>query len=391
LIPEEVLVKNFWEDQIAQMTVEKALDSLYAKALTKANIIPVAQWIIKEVISQSPLKVVLHVEVLPEVEIDEKALKNIKLKKKSIKVTQKEVEAALEDIKRKFTKFENVDDKNYKAKMWDKVKIDTDWYDDKGNLLDTTSMRNFELVLGSNILVPGFEEKIAWHKIDEEFEEDISFPKDYHNKDFAWKTIRFKIKINEIQKAVQPEFTKEFIKDLRWKDLDLEGFKKLIKEEIKDVKESNARIEEEEKLIDELEKVSKLEIWPNLLLNQIEKVFAEVKENLAQTGAKMEDYVKSLGLTIEEYKEKHIKPIALKRLKWELILKKLKDIKKDIEVKKEEIEEEIEKIIKKFENSDVVKRLKELYVEWTKYYEELKLKLHFKKIIDSFFEEDKKK
>jgi hypothetical protein len=29
----------------------------------------------------------------------------------------------------------------------------------------------------------------------------------------------------------------------------------------------------------------------------------------------MEDYVKSLGLTIEEYKEKHIKPIALKRLK----------------------------------------------------------------------------
>jgi putative transposon-encoded protein len=44
-------------------------------------------------------------------------------------------------------------------------------------------------------------------------------------------------------------------------------------------------------------------------------------------------------------------------------LKKLKDIKKDIEVKKEEIEEEIEKIIKKFENSDVVKRLKELYVE----------------------------
>ncbi len=390
VIPEEVLIKNFWEEQIAQMTVEKALDTLYAKALTKLGIIPVSQWVIKEVVSQSPLKVILDVEVLPEVEIDD-AYKKIKLKKKNIKVTAKEVEEALDEIKRKFTTFEKVEDKDYKAKMWDKVKIDTDWYDDKWNLLETTSMRNFELILWSNILVPGFEEKIAGHKIWEEFEEMITFPKDYHNKDFAGKKIKFKIKINEIEQAKQPEFTKEFIKKLRWKDLDLEWFKKLIKEEIKDVKETNARIEQEEKLIDELLKVSKLDIWPSLLANQVEKVFAEVKENLAQTWAKIEDYVKSLNLSIEDYKEKHIKPIALKRLQWELILKKLRDIKKDIEVTNEEMQEEIKKIISKFENSDVVKRLKELYVEWTKYWDELKLKLHFTKIIDSFFEEEKTK
>ena len=389
-IPEEILVKNFWEEQIAQMTIEKALDALYSKALSKEGIIPVAQWIIKEVVSQSPLKVILHVEVLPEVEISDN-YKKIKLKKDKIKVTQKEVEDALEEIRQKFTKFEKVEDKDYKAQKWDKVKIDTDWYDDKGNLLDTTSMRNFELVLGTNILVPGFEEKIVGHKIGEEFEEMISFPKDYHNKDFAGKKIKFKIKINEIQKAQKPEFTKEFIKDLRWKDLDLEGFKKLIKEEIRDVKESNARIKQEETLIDELLKVSKLDIWPGLLAHQIERVFNEIKENLAQTGAKVEDYVKSLGLTIEEYKEKHVKPIALKRLQWELILKKLKELKKDIVVKKEEIEEEVKKISEKFENSEVVERLKELYKEGTKYWEELELKIHFTKLIDSFFEEEKKK
>jgi len=385
-IPEEILVKNFWEEQIAAMTVEKALDTLYNKALLKANIIPVAQWIIKEVVSQNPLKVILHVEVLPDPEISDD-YKKIKLTRKKIRVTKDEVENALLDIQTKFTKFEKTEDKNYKTKIWDKVKIDTDWYDDKWNLLDTTSMRNFELVLGSKILVPWFEEAIVWHKLWDEFEENITFPKDYHNKDFAWKTIKFKVKINSIEKAEKPEFTKKFIKDLRWKDLDLEWFKELIKEEIKDVKESNARLEDEEKLISELLKITKLEIWEWLLKNQIERVFEEIKHNLSQTWAKIWDYVKSLWLTIEEYKEKYVKPIALKRLQWELIIKKLKEMMK-IEATKEEIEEEIKKIISKFENSDVVKRLKELYVEGTKYYEELKLKLSFKKVVDSFFEEE---
>jgi FKBP-type peptidyl-prolyl cis-trans isomerase (trigger factor) len=42
--------------------------------------------------------------------------------------------------------------------MWDKITIDTDGYDKDGKLLETTSMRDYPLVLGSNVLVPGFEE-----------------------------------------------------------------------------------------------------------------------------------------------------------------------------------------------------------------------------------------
>lgn len=288
-------------------------------------------------------------------------------------------------MKKNLLEFEAVTDKRSKAKIGDKVFIDTEGFDKKGKSIETTTMKNYPIILGSNVLVPGFEEKIEWAKLEDELDLDITFPKDYHNKDFASKEVKFKVKVNSIEKAIKPEFTPEFIKQLRGKDLDLDGFKKLIKEELTETKEMNQRLEDENKLIDELLKVTKLEIWESLLKNQIEKVYAEIKENITQSWAKVNDYIASLGMNEEDYKEKNVKPIALKRLQAELILHKLQEIEK-FEVEEKEISKEIEKTISKFESPDVLKRLKELYVPGTKYYEELKGRIAYRKLIDSFFE-----
>jgi len=88
---------------------------MYRDALSKEKIIPVAQAEIKEIISESPLKIKIHIEVFPEIEIDKK-YKKIKLKKAKISVTAAEVKAALGEIETKFTKFEE-GSKATKAKM----------------------------------------------------------------------------------------------------------------------------------------------------------------------------------------------------------------------------------------------------------------------------------
>jgi len=386
-IPEQILVKNYWEDYINQMTVDFAIDDLYKKALTKEKIVPVAQGEIKEIISQNPLKLKMHVEILPTVEIDPK-YKDIKLTRKKTSVNAEEVKNALAEIEQKFTKFEEVSDKRSKAAMWDRVTIDTQGYDLEWKELDSTKMQDYPIILWSNVLVPWFEEKIVGAKLNDELDLDIDFPKDYHNKDFAGKKTKFKVTIKKLEKAKKPEFTEEFIEQLRGKKLDLAGFKKLIKQELLDVKESNKRLEEELQLIKELLKVSKFEIWNNLLKNQIDKIFNEVKENMWKQGIKMKDYLESLKLTEEEYKEKHLKEDAKLRVSGELILNKLMELE-PVKVTKAELKKEIEKIKAWFQNSEVLKRLEELYVEWNKYYEELKTRLSYKKLIDSFFKEEK--
>ena len=380
-IPENVLVRNVWEEKVSATIIDFAIDDLYKRALTESKIVPVAQWEIKEIISESPLKIKIHVEVLPTVEIDEEKVKKIKLEKKKITVSDQEVNDAIADIERRFTVFKESDSK---AEMWDRVTVDTDWYDKDWKLLETTSMRDYPLVLGSGILVKWFEEQIVWVKAWDELELDITFPKDYHNKDFASLKTKFKVKVKKVEKAEKPEFTPEFIEQLRWKKLDLEWFKKLIKKEIEDTKVSNQNIEDELKLIAELVKVSKIDLGENMIKEQTNRMFDEVKENMLAQNIKMKDYLESLKLTEEEYKEKHIKADAIKRLQWELILTKLVELQQT-EVSDDEVKKEIEVIKKNYQNPEVLKRLDAMYSVWSSAFEELRRRMKLKKVIDSFF------
>lgn len=380
---ESMIVKKYWEEHINHMVIDHAIDHIYQDAMRKEKVVPVAQAEIVEVISESPLKFKVHVEVLPEAKITDK-YKKIKLKKTIIEVSDKEVENALNDIQTRFTKFEEASEKDV-IENWDKVTIDTTWYDKEEKVLESTSMNDYPLVIGSKLLVPWFEEWLIWKKAWEEVVLDITFPQDYHNAWFAWKETVFKVNIKKIEKSVKPEFTKEFIKDLRWKDLDLEWFKNLIKEELKETKEMNARIDEEHKLIEELLKVTELEIWDRLLGNQVEKVFNEIKENLSKDNLRMADYLESLKMSEEDYKEKNVKSIAKKRLEGELILHKLMELE-DIKVEDAEMDKEIDTILARFGSEEVLKKLKELYVPGSKYYEELRQRTSYRKLIDSFFE-----
>ena len=383
-VSEDVIVKNYGEDYISQMTVDFAIDKVYRDALKAEKLLPVAQGEIKEVISQNPMKIRMEVEVFPKIEISDD-YKNIKLKKQKVEVKAAEVKAALDDIQKKFTTFKEAT-KAAKVAKGDKVTINTQGFDEKGKELENTKMEGYPLAMGQGVLVPGFEDGIEGHKVGDKFSLDIDFPKDYHNKDFAGLKTKFDVEITKLEKAVKPEFTEEFIEQLRGKKLDLAGFKDLIKTELLDVKESNARMEEESKLIDELLKVTKMDLGDKLIEEQVKKVFEEIKQNMAQDQVVMKDYLESLKMDEETYKETNVKPVALKRLQGELILNTLSEKEpKKAEVSDKQMKEEITKIKASFQNPEVLERLEKLYVEGSNYYNELKTRIGFRNLIESFY------
>lgn len=143
-------------------------------------------------------------------------------------------------------------------------------------------------------------------------------------------------------------------------------------------------MEEEAELIEELLKFSKVEVGPSMIKEQIERMFSEIKQNMAADNVKMSDYLESLKMDEEQYKQTNIKPHAIKRVQGELLLHKLAELE-DVKVEDKEMQKEIDTIISKFQAKDVVSRLKELYVPGNKYYEELRQRMSYRKIIDSFF------
>lgn len=69
------------------------------------------------------------------------------------------------------------------------------------------SAEKFNLKIGSNSFIPGFEEQIIGMAYGEEKTITVTFPKEYHSTDLAGKESEFKVKLHEIQeqKALTPD------------------------------------------------------------------------------------------------------------------------------------------------------------------------------------------
>ncbi|PPJ44856.1 trigger factor, partial [Rhizobium sp. KAs_5_22] len=75
--------------------------------------------------------------------------------------------------------------------------------------------QDFELKIGSNNFIKGFEEAMIGFKKGDEKEIKVSFPKDYHAKEYAGKPAVFKLKIKDVKRANKIELNDQFVADLK--------------------------------------------------------------------------------------------------------------------------------------------------------------------------------
>lgn len=392
-IPEEVIVKEYGEDMIRERAVNTLLDKIYHKALQKEGIIPVSAGAVKSVVSESPLEVILEVEVLPEAIIDEKKMKKIKIKKTEVKADEDEVTSTIAEIEKRFTHFHDAgahsedgfDATNIVIEKGDRVTIDTQGFDKQGGTaIPETKVAAFPLVIGSGSFIPGFEDKMLGKKVGEVVEFDITFPADYHSEEFKSRKVFFMTTIFKIEKAHKPEWTPEFIEKLRGVKTDFEGFKDVLRKEIQSEKEYQARAKDEHNLLTELIAITELEVGPSLLQSEIDRVFSEQKHNIESQGYTMKDYLAHAKKDEAQYKAEVVMPEALRRAKAELILKKVRELLA-IECEEAEVKAEVEKVIAQYSSDKVVERLREKLVPGDDYYEDIKNRVTYRKVVDTFF------
>ncbi|MGI5846191.1 MAG: trigger factor [Alphaproteobacteria bacterium] len=139
-------------------------------------------------------------------------LEKFTLTKKITSVPADEITKALENLRKSRAQAEK-QDVNYKAADGDVAVIDF-----KGFLADKPfqggEAKKHHLILGSGSFIPGFEEQLIGHKVGDEFDIKVRFPKDYHSKDLAGKEARFEIKIHELRHHILPELNDDLAKQV---------------------------------------------------------------------------------------------------------------------------------------------------------------------------------
>lgn len=239
-------------------------------------------------------------------------------------------------------------------------------------------------MIGSGSFIPGFEEKLLGAKVGDEVAFDITFPKDYHSEEFQGRKVHFTAKVEKIEKPHTPEFTPDFIEKLRGVKTDLAGFRDILKSEIETRKQAETRNKDEDVLMKELLAIVDLEVGPTLLANEINQVYTEQTHNLENQGYNMKMYLDHLKESEEGYKETIVKPEAERRVKAELLLRKIREVR-GVEATDEEVRSEVEKVIAQYGSPEVVERLKAKLVPGDAYYEDIKNRVTYRKVVDMFW------
>jgi trigger factor len=392
-IPDAVILREYGEEMIIERALDQVINRIYPKVLKKENIVPVAPANITEVKSTDPIEITMEIEVFPEIEIDTKKLDKIKVAKTPVSVEEKEIDTEIDAIKARFTHFhgagehteDGADTSHLSIEKGDRVTITAQGYEKKdGEAIKETYVPSYPLVIGSGSFIPGFEEELIGAKVWDEVGFNITFPKDYHSEDFKGKKVYFVANIEKLEKPHTPEFNEEFIEKLRGVKTDMAGFREIIKKEIEAKKEQESRNKDEDALMKEILAIASFDVGPSLLSNEIDQIFREHAANLEQQGLSIKMYLEHVKKSEESYKDEVVRPEAERRLKAELLLRKIREIR-GTEATTAEISSEIEKVIAMYTSEDVVKRLREKLVPGDTYYEDIKNRVTYRKIVDSFW------
>lgn len=323
----------FYEDAVNALYPEE-----YEAAVKEAGIDPVdrADIEIVSVDKENGLVFKAKVTVKPEVEVGE--YKGLKAVKKIEEVTDEEVEKELSHVQNRNARIITVEDKA--AETGNIVNINYEGTLD-GVAFDGGKAEKQDLELGSNSFIPGFEDQVVGHNVNEEFDINVTFPEDYNAKELAGKACVFKIKINEIKKRELPALDDEFAKDVSEFDT-LAEYKEDIKKHISDAKEKKAANDVDDALIDQVIAGFKAEIPEVMFENSIDNFVNDFEYRLQMQGLNLDTYLKYTGMEKDAFR-KTFREQAERQVKIRLALEKIAELEK-FEISEEDLDAEYKKL-----------------------------------------------
>jgi trigger factor len=274
--------------------------------------------------------------VKPEIEID--GYKGIEVEAVLTPVTDEEVDAEIETVRRRNARETEVTDRA--AAMGDIAVIDYEGFVD-GVAFDGGKDSGHKLTLGSGQFIPGFEEGVVGHNAGEEFDVNVTFPTEYHAEELAGKEAVFKVKLNSIIFEELPELDDDFAVEVSSFDTFAE-YKADVKAKIEKRHQTNADREVEEKLQNAIAEKVSAEIPDAMVDREVEAMVRDGESRMQMQGLDFKTYLQYFGMDLDGYKAQ-VRPAALTRVKTELALEKIAELEK-IEISDEDIEKEYQQI-----------------------------------------------
>ena len=327
----------FYEDafnEVAQDALEEAV------AENKVEVVSRPEVDIKQIEKGKDLIFTVVMQTKPEAELGK--YKGIEIKKIEYNVSDDDINHELEHMQEHNSRLISIDDRA--AKKGDTVTIDFEGFTD-GKAFEGGKAENYDIELGSNTFIPGFEDGVIGMKIDEEKDVNVKFPEEYFSKELAGKDATFKVKLHEIKKKELPKLDDEFAKDVSEFDT-LDELKADIKSKLEKQNADREKYETEEAVVKALCENTKVDIPSGMIETEVDNMLKDFEQRLSYQGLKLDQYLKMLGKTEEEMRKEY-EPQAIEGIKSRLAIEAVIKAEK-IEATDKEVEDKMKEMAKNY-------------------------------------------
>lgn len=266
-VPAQV-IKTRYKEQVEQDAQQEAIQDFLESALKELGIAPrelVGSPVIAKFDKQDDkIELEIKVSVTPSFELDkvEEYVPEVKLKA----ITKAQIDERLEEIAKNRAPLNEVTEDRALQKD-DTANIDFEGFVDN-KAFDGGKAENFNLLIGSNQFIPGFEDALIGMKKGEKRSIKVTFPTDYQAEHLAGKEARFDVSLHKILQKETPKIDDVFAKSIAGEESTLETLKSMVKNQL-EIEQKNELYNKElkEKLVEALLQNIRFDL-PDLIVEQ---------------------------------------------------------------------------------------------------------------------------
>mgnify|MGYP001020440992 FL=1 len=354
--PYQIVVNHYGEGILYDDAIEYAFPAAYENALKEHDLRPYSEPRLNLVSISGADGLVMEARfaLKPEVKLGE--FKGIEAYRPAVEVSEADIDAKIKEAQDKVARQLPVTDRA--LEKGDTVTID--YIGKKGELaFEGGTAEDFDLELGSNTFIPGFEDGIVGKNVGDEFDLTLKFPEEYHAEDLAGQEVVFSVVVKAATFTQVPEIDDDFVKDVSESSDTVEDYRAEIRQELEKAATEQADRVYERNIVEQIAENSEIIMSDFLVEDDVEREIQHQSQQFEMYGLRYEDFLAYSGQTLASVRQQML-PSVRKNLDLAYTLDAL-DEKLALEVTDEEAEAIIVKLAEELQMS--VEEYKDQYLE----------------------------
>ena len=317
-VPSELVAREVGHQALTEAFLRSFVPRLAQQALILKEVRPVIspEVAVTKFVPFEQLELTIKAEHLGAIELA--GWRELRLEIPELKTTAAEVDKVLERVRLDFATFKTV---ARAAKEGDRVWLDFQGENDKGEVIAGAGGRDYPLILGESSFIAGFEEKLIGAKTGANLEFGLNFPKNHLPRHLAGEPVVFKVSLKRVESIARPALNDALAAKAGGLK-SLAELKKLVRKQILADKRQKTQEVLLGRAVAGLAEKSKIEIPAGLEAEELRRLEAEHKAWLTENNLSLEAWLKEAKLSSEEHSQK-LKATALSRLKGGLVLRQI--------------------------------------------------------------------